>query len=92
MNFFGMRNTYSAQIRAWSLIYIQIGFTVFGLALSVKRATRRLPILHIEIWRHTGNLGMRRTGIWICRHGISYQTKGSPKGHWRTDETGWKLR
>ena len=90
-----IRECYDAQISGLAFVNVQLGFTLFGIALMIRKRvlkpawwSRLFPILSIEINKHTGQLDqVLKFRLRFMRCGVQYKTKGEAKqkGGWRGD-------
>ncbi len=85
------RNTYSWQITARALLNIQLGYTIFGVALMPKHNpfkkrwwSRVFPVIDVCINKHTGQCDqVILFRVRLFGYGIQYMTKGEtyPEHH-----------
>ena len=91
------RRTYSWQITCRAIINIQVGYTVFGVALMPKSDpfkrrwwTKIFPLLNICVNKHSGQCGqIIRFRLQVFGYGFQYKSRGETyPGHYRWNEVG----
>jgi hypothetical protein len=96
LKLYRLSGCYQAQIEAWAIVGLRLGFSAWGVAYwprERKRMPRWMPHVTLAIWNHTGQCDQRWVfRLNVGRYRFGYRTRGDAKPTYATYyDAGWRL-